>query len=109
MKQSVRYKLAAVCLLLVFALNMLLGFLPPLSVTGTAAESTAAQEETPQFTEISLQESYAKGTELTIPQVKMTLGGEQYIAMAVLHLPDGSARSVAGKETLGLAGQYTLE
>lgn len=109
MKQSVRYKIAAVCLLLVFALNMLLGFLPPLSVTGTAAESTAVQEETPQFTEISLQESYAKGTELTIPQVKMTLGEEQYIAMAVLHLPDGSARSVAGKETLGLAGQYTLE
>ena len=33
MKQSVRYKIAAVCLLLVFALNMLLGFLPPLSVT----------------------------------------------------------------------------
>ena len=114
MKQRIRYKIGAMCISAVLLLNTGLGLFSPANVFATVAdELTAADiqtsEGTPVFSEITLQESYKKGASLSIPRVTMTLGENQYIATAILHRPDGSARSVSGAETLDMAGEYTLE
>ena len=114
MKQRIRYNNGAMCIPAVLLLNTGLGLFSPANVFATVAdELTAADiqtsEGTPVFSEITLQESYKKGASLSIPRVTMTLGENQYIATAILHRPDGSARSVSGAETLDMAGEYTLE
>lgn len=114
MKQRIRYKIGAVCVSAVLLLNTGFGLFSSSRAYATIADETTASDtqtgdETPVFSEIVLEESYKKGTSLSIPRVTMTLGGNQYIATAVLHRPDGSARSVSGAETLDMAGEYTLE
>lgn len=103
MKQSKSYKISMILLLLFFAVSVsccLVAALRPV-----AAETN----NDPSFSEIELEDSYAKGTELSVPQVIMTLNGQNYVTQAVLHNPYGSAEQVYDAMTLDVAGVHTLE
>lgn len=71
-----------------------------------AAVSTAHAETT--WSEVSFQEQYYAGTDLSIPARTVTADGKTLNASAVLTFPDGSARRVSGRVTLEETGRYTL-
>lgn len=103
MKQSKSYKISMILLLLFFAVSVscfLISAFRPV---------TAETNNEPSFTTIELDDSYAKGTELSVPEVTMTLNGQNYVTQAVLHEPYGSAEQVYDTALLDTAGIYTLE
>lgn len=107
MKQSLRYRIGFLLLSVVFALGLSWGIFSLCSARGGAAEGRA---QDPQFSEIGLEgDEYAKGTLLPVPSVKMTLDGKEYVALAVLHRPDGTAGFASGTVSLDMAGAYSIE
>lgn len=68
---------------------------------------SVAQAET-VWSEVSFQEQYYAGTDLTIPARTVTVNGQTLNASSVLTFPDGSARRVSGRVTLEETGDYTL-
>lgn len=110
MKRIGRGKIGIICLSLLFSMSLSFGVAGVCLMQGSTEAIAETISEEPSFSEIDLQDKeYAKGTQLPVPTVKMTLNGQQYVALSVLHYPDGTAQYVNGIVTLSSVGKYTIE
>ena len=95
---------------LVLIVSLAVAFTLSLAVAFTAVGLTrAAAEGDDGFSPVNIEEVYKRGDLMGVPEVTYFKSGSTHKTSAVLHYPDGTAKSVSGNVLLTQFGQYTIE
>lgn len=110
MKQTKHLKIVIAVFSLIFAVSFAFGMFSVYLRQNNGIVKAETTAQTPVFSEIGLEgKSFVKGSQITIPVVKMTLNNKQYDTVSILHKPDGSAQYANGTTKLSSIGKYSVE
>ena len=91
-------KLTALCLTIALSLSCIA--LSVFTLIGASADDGLSN--------VQFNEYYDLGTELTVPNGTITVGGNKFEVQPIVYYPDGTAH-VSDKITLDQTGKYTFE